>query len=273
MLALGVVAQLTGLAVALPPPLCRGRAVGAYDPRRDTTPSDRAVAEVQAAYEALCPANNCGAGQVFENATIGMNAVTWVSGLRDGERTRVKIVYSADFLNGLAQSYGPGASFGVLAHEVGHHLTAALSMRDFGESSWNEELRADYLAGCALGRSGRPPDEMENALRALAASATSSHPSFTQRVPVVRKGYDDCRAAAKKAEPRGTFGVGALLAAPKGGACWGYWYRLDEQVRRVGPVAAPRRRSAGKKSKQACEAERQRHQAEGTRLTEDCTCD
>lgn len=159
---------------ALPPPLCRGRVVSTgYDVRRDKTPSTRAVAEIQAAYQALCPTQDCGQGQIFENPTIGNNAATWVFGLNQGSETRAKIVYSRQFLNALNDSFGPGASFGVLAHEVGHHLTAALALRKSGESNWNEELRADYLAGCALGRSGHPPDAMENALRALASVALS----------------------------------------------------------------------------------------------------
>jgi hypothetical protein len=273
MLGPAVMVWMTGVAVGLPPPLCRGRVVGAYDPARDQTPSDRAVAEVQAAYDALCPTHDCGAGELFENPTIGMNAVTWVSGVRDGARTQARIVYSAQFLNGLAASFGPGASYGILAHEVGHHLTAARSLRSAGEPSWNEELRADYLAGCALGRSGRSSAELENALRALASVATESHPSFAQRVPVVRKGYDECKkqpAASGGARP--AFGIGALLeGSGKQGGCWGYRYRLREQVERMGPVAAPRRRSGGHPSEAACRAAREA--AAQARLTEECVCE
>ena len=257
--------------VALPPPLCRGRVVGAYDPRLDAAPSDRAHAEVKLAYEVLCPKNDCGAGEIFENATMGNNAATWVSGLRDGQRTRAKIVYSAQFLNALSVSFGPGASFGVLAHEVGHHLTAALSMRQPMESSWNEELRADYLAGCALGRSGRNSAELENAFRALASVATSSHPSFRDRIPVVRKGYDECRGqagmVAKNARP---FGLGTLVQEkrqPESG--FGYWYRLKEDVDKLGPVAAKRRRSDAHASQSACEAARRAITA--ARVSEACT--
>lgn len=134
-----VLAILLGLAApALPPPMCKGRIVGQYDAAFDRNPKARAVAEVQAAYDALCPKHDCGTGQLFENETMGNNAATWVSGLDHGQKTRAKIVYSARFLNELSERFGPGASFGVLAHEVGHHLTAALSMRSRFESSWNE---------------------------------------------------------------------------------------------------------------------------------------
>jgi hypothetical protein len=261
------------LAISIPPPLCRGRVVSAYDPRMDRTPSQRAVAEVQQAYDTLCPNKNCGSGHLFENATIGNNAVTWVSGLRDGASTKAKIVYSAPFLDGLDKSFGAGASFGVLAHEVGHHLTAALSMRQLFESSWNEELRADYLAGCALGRAGRSSHELENALRALSSYASPTHPSFEQRVPIVRRGYDECkRDAPAVEEKKKAFGLGALVDMPAKKGCR-YPYRLGSDVVRVGPVVAKRRRSQAFASKETCEVERRRMTESGARVTEECICE
>ncbi|MBK6683477.1 MAG: hypothetical protein IPG45_03320 [Deltaproteobacteria bacterium] len=259
--------------IGLPPPLCRGRVVSAYDPRLDQHPRPRAIEEIRAAYMALCPTDDCGAGEIFENETIGNNAATWVSGLNQGNGTRVKIVYSARFLNGVSESFGPGASFGILAHEVGHHLTAAKSMRGGpNEPSWNEELRADYLAGCALGRSGRSSAELENALRALAAAATSSHPSFAQRNPIVRRGYQDCQGQAGiiAKDPR-TFGLGNLVEDEPGKGCWAYFYRLKEQVDRVGPVAAKRRHAGPFGSQKSC----QQHQKEMAeiRVTEECRCE
>ena len=269
-----MLAVLAALLVALPPPLCRGKNYERYDQSKDRTPSKRAIAEVQAAYSALCPTNDCGTGQIYENATIGNNAVTWVSGLRDGKNTRARIVYSASFLDALSASFGDGASFGVLAHEVGHHMTAAKAWRKEFDSSWDEELRADFLAGCALGKSGRPPDELENALRALAAIASTSHPSFGLRNKAVRDGYHNCRKLqaeldAKKAGPG--FGIGAMLRKSRGG-CWVYWYRSKEEIGQVGPVAAPRRKSPGFETRESCEAERAQREAAKQRLTEPCAC-
>lgn len=258
--------------VGLPPPLCRGRVAAHYNPRLDRSPSPRATAEVQAAYDALCP-DDCGRGRLFENPTIGMNAATWVSGVGQGAGTRVKIVYSRRFLNGLNDQFGPGASFGVLAHEVGHHLTAALSMRKFGEENWNEELRADYLAGCALGRSGRSSDELENALRALAQHATPSHPSFAHRNPVLRRGYRDCQSqVGAAARQRPAFGIGGLLRKPSEAGCYRYRYRLSEEVARVGPIAAALRESRRFKDEAACETQRKRMASAGLRVAEPCTC-
>ena len=260
--------------MALPPPLCRGRVVSqVYDPRQDRPPSTRALEEVKAAYAALCPSGECGRGQLLQNETLGDNAVTWVSGIREGTRTRVKIVYSRGFLNRLNDTYGPGASFGVLAHEVGHHLTAALSLRSMGESSWNEELRADYFAGCALGRAGRGSKELESALKALASVATRSHPSFRDRVPVVRRGYEECRGQSGDfARSRDAFGIGQIRQrfAPAR-SCWGYWYRLKGDIGRVGPVAAPRRRATDFADKAACERAREAREKE--RASEPCGCE
>ncbi|MBK8012529.1 MAG: hypothetical protein IPK13_14350 [Deltaproteobacteria bacterium] len=305
--ALGVV---LGLAlVQIPPPLCRRRVVEAYDPAQDRAPSPRALAEVQAAYRALCPARDCGRGLLFQNPTVGNNAVTWVSGLRDKDATTARIVYGPDFLDGLDATFGPGASFGVLAHEVGHHLTAALSARMPTDSSWDEELRADYLAGCALFRSGRPPDELEHALRALAESASASHPSFAHRVPAVRRGYDDCGRAQRESKedttpsdggqppptapgslpgrlPGGELGLPGLPKAPFGLArwllpldapgqsgCWRYAYRLSDEVDRLGPIAAPRRVSRRFGGRDECDGHRQAMANEGGRVTDACRCE
>ena len=271
-------AALVGLLVALPPPLCRGRVIATtFDQRLNRSPSARATTEIQAAYDALCPEHNCGTGEVYQNTTIGNNAVTWVSGIRDGQFTRATIVYSAEFLNALEGSFGAGASFGVLAHEVGHHLTAAKGWRRWGDSSHDEELRADYLAGCALARSGRPPDELENALRALAKIATPTHPSFAQRNQSIRTGYNFCwriqDAHDRQNAGKEGFGVGAAIrGGESAGACWGYWYRAVEDVERLGPIVAPRRRSKAFSSRAACDKARAGKKRARARVTEGCTC-
>lgn len=259
----------------VPPPLCRGRDVGGYQPALDAPAMPRAVAEVMTAYEALCPAKNCGRGTVLRNDTIGMNAVTWVSGLRDGPATQAKIVYSPRFLAMLSERFGDGASFGVLAHEVGHVLTAAKSLRNAFDSAWDEELRADYLAGCALGRAGRPPSEMEHALQALAAVASPTHPAFDRRNPVVRKGYEECKAQQdshdKDAKDRPSFGLGAVVGGD-GKGCWLYHYRAAEDVERLGPVAATRRKSRRFATEAACVEARAVKVDARERVAEPCRC-
>jgi hypothetical protein len=260
--------------IAIPPPVCRGKNFGTYDPRFNESPSERAIAEVQAAYEALCPGKDCGQGIIYKNEMIGDNALTFVSGLRDGQGTLATIVYSARFLDTLSARFGAGASFGVLAHEVGHHVTAAKSMRGLTDHSWDEELRADFLAGCALGRAGRPPEELEAAVRALASVSTPTHPAFDKRNPVIRKGYADCKKHQERFDSlpdQKRFGLGAALqteAAPSG--CWLYFYRSQEEIEQVGPVAAPRRRSKHYATKFECEEART--EMAKARSSEPCKC-
>lgn len=267
---------VASLLIALPPPICRGKVYDRYDPALDKTPTDRAIAEVKTAYEVLCPKHDCGSGTLYQNFTVGMNALTWVSGIRDGQQTRAKIVYGPEFLDALAKSFGAGASFGVLAHEVGHHLTAALSMRKPMESSWDEELRADYLAGCALGASGHPPDALENALRALASVASSSHPSFQLRNPVIRKGYEECsktRIEMDRKKPDKGFGVGVRVKKDsRSTGCWSYFYREPEEVARIGPIAAKRHRSRSFETQESCERARDRTKKRGATAQEPCSC-
>lgn len=267
------VALLLGWAAAIPgvpvsPPACEGRATAGYDPARDAEPSLRALAEVQAAYDALCPTRDCGQGDLFSNPTAGNNAYTWILAEREGAATRAKIVYGRRFMDALNARFGPGASFGVLAHEVGHHLTAALSLRRRLEPAWNEELRADFLAGCALGRLGRGSKALENALRALASVATASHPSFRERVPVMRKGWSSCRKEGYAGAPV-PLGLSRHVPESRTG-CWRYRYRLRAAERRLGPIGAPLRRTRGFESRESCEAHRDERSAE--RHAEACAC-
>ncbi|MEL6185289.1 MAG: hypothetical protein AAFU79_11755 [Myxococcota bacterium] len=260
---------LAAAAAAAPaPPACEGRTLGAYDPAHDAEPSLRALAEVQAAYDALCPTRDCGEGALFSNPTAGNNAFTWVSLSKRGAATRAKIVYARRFMDALNERFGPGASFGVLAHEVGHHLTAARALRSKLEPAWNEELRADFLAGCALGRLGRGPEALESAFRALAAVATASHPSFRERVPVMRKGWASCRAEGYPGAPA-PLGISRLLPSEPSG-CFRYRYRLIAAQRRLGPIGAPLRRSGAFSSKKTCEEHRRQRSVD--RDTEACLC-
>ena len=274
----GFVVILTGLLAAAPPapPLCKGRITDGYDPSQDRLPSRRASLEVQAAYAALCPDADCGRGILRQNPTVGMNALTFVSGIDQGQRTQVKIVYAPNFLNTLSKKFGAGASFGVLAHEVGHHLTATKGWRNKLDSAWDEELRADYLAGCALARAGRPPDDLEHALLALASVATDTHPSSKHRNPVVRKGYDDCRrlqdAHDAKASDKG-FGLGTLnRRSSRSLGCFSYFYRTAGEVNRKGPVVAKRLRSRSFSDLASCEATRTKLTEARLVLSEPCVC-
>lgn len=251
-----LLAWLVAAALPITPPACKGRVAQGYDPRRDEAPSPRALAEVQSAYDVLCPERTCGDGSLHANPTAGNNAYTFVNRIDGGTGFRARIVYGRAFLDGLDRRFGPGASFGVLAHEVGHHLTAAKALRKKMDSGWDEELRADWLAGCALGRSGQSLEALESALKALASVATQTHPDFRSRIPVVRQGYGECSPQAVLAfEMRPPFGLSSLRPAGKG--CYRYAYRLQQEIGRLGPLG-PRLRFSDRFADRArCEAARQ----------------
>lgn len=256
---------LAGL-LALPPPACKGRNSAGYRPGLDESPSLRAMAEVQSAYDVLCPHRKCGDGQLKANPSVGMNAFTFVSRTDGGPGFHAKIVYSRQFLDHLNREYGSGASFGVLAHEVGHHITAALALRDRRVSSpklgrnmpkaWDEELRADYFAGCALGRLRHSSQDLEHALAALAAVQSKTHPDFRSRVPVVKRGFRECAKDAQAvARLRPPFGLGSLVHPGRG--LFRYPYRLEVERKRLGPLGPRLRFSRRFASKAACENDRE----------------
>ena len=277
-----MIAVLLAATIAIPPPLCRGKSYGRFDPSKNRTPTARAIAEIRMAYDALCPmmtkSGECGTGEIYQNETIGNNAVTWVSGIGQGAGTRVTIVYSPDFLNGLDRQFGPGASFGVLAHEVGHHLTAAGNLRSAYDHSWDEELRADWFAGCALAIAGSETVALESTLRALASVATPTHPSFAARTPKVREGYKECAGLRKKRDKAAAtiapFGLGAEIAKKEGRqkGCFAFFRRKASDVENMGPIAAPRERVGPFADREACERSR-RAAVEGKQLApEECGC-
>lgn len=257
-----------GMAFSLPPPACKGRSSAGYRPELDELPSLRAMAEVQTAYDALCPSRACGDGQLRANPSVGMNAFTFVTRTDGGPGFSAKIVYSRAFLDRLNQKFGSGASFGVLAHEVGHHITAALALRDRApvvsatirarvRPAWDEELRADYFAGCALGRLRHSPDDLEHALAALASVQSPTHPDFRSRVPVMKKGYRDCRPDAMAlTDAQKPFGLGSLVTARQGQ--FRYAYRLQSQRKRLGPLGPRLRFSGAYRSKVFCERARRK---------------
>jgi len=155
-----------------------------YNPRNDQQPSQRASSELNNIYRALCP-NGCGAYLLASNNTAP-NALATTTG-----RGQSKIVYNPSFLSQIVQQYGGGATFGILAHEFGHHIdfhTTAPWMNN----SWSRELKADAWAGCALARVGGSTGQIENALQAIAAYPSQSHPGWQQRHQAVRTGFINC---------------------------------------------------------------------------------
>lgn len=155
-----------------------------YNPNYDQQPSPRALSELNTIYSALCP-NGCGRYILASNPSAP-NALA--AAIAPGQS---KIVYNPNFINQVANQFGGGATFGILAHEFGHHIdfhTTPLWMNN----SWSRELKADAWAGCALARVGGSTQQIENSLKAIAAYPSPSHPGWQQRHQAVRTGFINC---------------------------------------------------------------------------------
>ena len=160
---------------------------GQYSPYWDRPPAPRAVGELQRIYRLLCPMG-CGQFSVFENPTVA-NAMA--QAVAPGA---TKISYSPDFMNRIVQTYGPGATFGILAHELGHHIDFHV-MPPWMSDAWSKELKADAWAGCALARAGMGTSQMQSALRVIALYPSMTHPPWQYRHDAVRTGYINCGGA------------------------------------------------------------------------------
>lgn len=81
------------------------------------------------------------------------------------------------------------AAVGILAHEIGHHLSGHTFVG--GGSRPATELEADYFAGFILYKMGASLAEAQSAFDALGShSASATHPSRTQRLRAVRLGWE-----------------------------------------------------------------------------------
>ena len=155
-----------------------------YTPYRDQPPTSRAAIELARIYSLLCP-RGCGGYILVSNDTVS-NAMAQVIG-----SGQTKIAYASRFMNQIAQQYGLGATFGILAHEFGHHIDFHTTP-PWMNNSWSRELKADAWAGCALARAAVGTEQIQNALRAIAAYPSPSHPGWPQRNQAVRLGFVNC---------------------------------------------------------------------------------
>lgn len=162
-----------------------GPQTGAYNPLLDAPPSAYAAQEAQRIYRLLCP-DSCGQVSYVQNPTVP-NAATMTQG---GGIS--KIAYSPNFMGMIFQNFGAAASFGVIAHEFGHHVDLNTNVASWMDSSWGREIRADAWAGCALARAGLPNQQLAAALMAIAAYPSPSHPAWNLRLPALQTGYVSC---------------------------------------------------------------------------------
>ena len=162
-----------------------GPASSGYVPLTDQPASPTATRETKRLFSLVCP-KDCGQLGVFRNASAP-NALAVSVG-----NHMTKIVYNAAFLEGAVKAYGPGASLGILAHEVGHHVDTIVPPPPWMNADWSPELRADAWAGCQLARTGNKPAEIKAALQAIAMSPSPSHPAWSVRAEALQRGFAGC---------------------------------------------------------------------------------
>jgi hypothetical protein len=189
--AAGGAARADGVMCAL------GPATASYVPLVDQPASPVAARETKRLFAVLCP-KNCGQLGVFKNQTAS-NVLT----VNVGEHMS-KIAYNATFMDAAIKAYGGGASLGILAHEIGHHVDTIVPPPPWMNADWGNELRADAWAGCALARAGSKTSEVKAALQAIALYPSAAHPSWTIRAEVLQKGFTGCGGAtlAMLTEPK-----------------------------------------------------------------------
>jgi len=161
-----------------------GPSTGSMNSSLNGTPSETAVRFARQIHSALCP-TGCGTIVLYRNPQLP-NAITYTQGVGVSH-----IVYGADFFNQIATAFSDDGVWGILAHEVGHHVDINFQA-GFMNSSWGRELRADAWAGCALARTGRSTRGVERAMSAMMAYPSQSHPGASTRIPALREGFVAC---------------------------------------------------------------------------------
>ena len=179
-----VAVLLTGFAYRAGIACTLGSTQNPYDASYDQPPAPYAVNEMQSIIGIMCP-GGCG------NVTLVMNPTVQNARVESFRPGLTKIAYNPRFMNQIYHQIGPAASFGIMAHELGHHIDSFNSM-NWMDHSWGRELRADAVAGCALARARLNAAQMEASLRAIAQYPSPSHPAWPDRVVALRTGYNQC---------------------------------------------------------------------------------
>lgn len=157
---------------------------GYMQPAVDMPPHPRIALEAQRAYNLLCPTHACGTLRVYLNEGVP-NAAIFTDG---GGHSIFR--YSSSFMNRTLHQYGPGATFGIICHEIGHHIDSTHAGPQWlYQHSWSRELQADAMAGYALGLAGLNPDQLLASLQGISQYPNQSHPGWQQRWDAVNFGY------------------------------------------------------------------------------------
>jgi hypothetical protein len=92
----------------------------------------------------------------------------------------------------MRSNFGPIATFGIFAHDLGHHLDATGNKPAWMKDSWDSELRADAWAGCAIAKADLSPSRQQAALLAMSTYPSPHHPTWEVRRPVITEGFTRC---------------------------------------------------------------------------------
>jgi len=99
------------------------------------------------------------------------------------------ITYNPDFMEYLAQN-NAWAPISVVAHEVGHHISADLSWYGQLQHPWSRELRADFISGYVMFKLGASLSDAQSAFRVMFDwLGSSSHPDTPKRIDALNAGY------------------------------------------------------------------------------------
>jgi len=158
--------------------------VKGYDSQFDVPAPAEVRNVIQQVLNFLCE-KDCGEIFIVRNPTV-INIRSEQIG-----SNKSKIIYSSKFIEALTQRYGSEATFGIFAHEVGHHIGSRV-LRDLDAAPWDRELHADELSGCATAMAGFTTDQLESAILNEATYPSHSHPSSPLRIKAIRQGYLRC---------------------------------------------------------------------------------
>jgi hypothetical protein len=214
-----------------------------FDSMVDMPAAGDAQADVKKVKALLCP-KGCGKLYLFANTT-SPHTVT----VTDGGGTS-KIVYSPKFLASVRKSYGPLGTFGVFAHDLGHHLDAMGNRPAWMKAAWDSETRADAWAGCAMAKAELKPSGLQAALLVLSEYPSARHPAWLERRAAITEGYKQCGGVVLPKLAKEEPDTAATVATSADGAPAGC---TSDKECRNGRVclqshcaAAPERRRCGK---------------------------
>ena len=109
------------------------------------------------------------------------------------------ILYSQEFMENLKDETRTNyAELGVLAHEIGHHLSGH-TLTNTG-SRYDTELEADKFAGFMLYKLGATITEVKQCYSNLPSTGSSTHPPKSARIAAVSSGYYDAKRSGVSVE-------------------------------------------------------------------------